>query len=235
MKYKFKANSELEKFGSRVYNALVENFPKTYFVGGMVRDALLKRQVADIDIATSAKPVEVVEILKKYFIGYNIGYINLGVVIASQDAQTCAIATFRQETKSQSRYPKVKFVKSEKEDAQRRDFTINALYLSQKNGKLLDFYKGLSDIKNKKIKFIGEPEGKIKADPLRIVRALRFAMQLKFKLDKSAKKAILNNLALVSQLTKSKLNQELGKLENEKNKILIKAALFDKKILTNNF
>ncbi|MBI3232402.1 MAG: CCA tRNA nucleotidyltransferase [Candidatus Doudnabacteria bacterium] len=235
MKYVFKPKTDLEKFGLRTYSALVENFPKTYFVGGMLRDALLKRKIGDIDIATAAKPGEVVEVLKKYFIAYNIGFIYLGVVIALERRLACAIATFRKDLATHGRYPEVQFVAMPKEDAKRRDFTVNALYLSVKSKKILDFYTGIKDLKNREIKFIGNAEKKIKEDPLRIIRALRFALQLQFRLSKTAKAAIISNLRLVNLLTKSKLKKEVDKLENERSKNLVYSAIKNRKILTNNF
>jgi len=220
MKYTFKPKSDLEKFGYRVYNALVENFSRTYLVGGTVRDLLLNKKIKDIDIATIATPAQVAETLKKYFIEYNIGYIKMGIIIATNGKLAATIATFRKEIKTESRYPKIKFVKSALLDSQRRDFTINALYLSLKNHKILDFHNGLKDLKNKSIKFIGNPIAKIKEDPLRIIRALRFSLELNFKLEKKTKFAIKKYFHLTHTLSESRLKKEINKLK-------LKNKLFD--------
>lgn len=235
MQYIFKPKSHLEKFGLAIYDALVENFPRTYFVGGTVRNFLLRKKIKDIDIATIAKPFQVVETLKKYYFDYNLGFINMGVVIAAKKGLTASIATFRKDLKSESRYPKIKFVKSPGQDAQRRDFTINSLYLSPKTGKITDFFHGLEDLKAKQIRFIGAPKKRIKEDPLRIVRALRFALEIKFKLEKTTKLAIKNNFSAVKQLTKSKIEKEILKLRNKNHQKIIRATLDNHKNLDKYF
>lgn len=235
MNYIFKPKTDLEKFGLKVYNALVENFHRTYFVGGTVRDFLLGKKIRDIDIATSATPIEAVETLKKYFFDYNLGYQSMGVIIATDNSHTATVTTLRKDLQSTSRYPKIQFVKTAKDDAQRRDFTINSLYLSVKTGKILDFCNGLKDLKNKKIKFIGQTEKRIKQDPLRIIRALRFALQLGFKLDLLAKNAIKKHFYLVKQLTKSKTEKELGKLQTLSHQKIVGGILDNPKLLDKYF
>lgn len=235
MLIKFKPKTNLEKFGVKVYNALVENFPRTYFVGGTVRDFLLGKKNKDIDIATSATPAEAVETLKKYFIAYNLGFQTMGVVIATSGPYSATVATFRKDLKAATRYPKIKFVKTAKLDAQRRDFTINSLYFSQKNGNILNFFRGIEDLKKKQIKFIGKPEKRIKEDPLRIIRALRFALQLNFQLEKSAKLAIKNRFSLVKHLTKSKMEKEIQKLKKQSHRNIIKNILDNPKLLDKYF
>lgn len=225
----------LTKFGLRVYNSLVENFSRTYFVGGTVRDLLLGKTIKDIDIATSAAPLKAAETLKKYFIDFNLGFRNMGVVIATDGAHRAAIAALRKDLKATSRYPKIKFVKTPKEDASRRDFTINSLYFSPKTGKILDFYNGAGDLKNKLIKFIGLPKKRITEDPLRIIRALRFALQLNFKLEKQTKLAITKDFNLVKQLTKSKIDKEIKKLKSEARQNIIKKVLDNPKLLDKYF
>lgn len=176
----FKPKSPLKKFGEKIYFLLVDNFPQSFYVGGMVRDILLSKRVTDIDIATEAKPQSVVELLSADGISADVRYKNFGVIIAKQGSLKVEIATFRKDLPSQSRYPKIAFATSPKTDSQRRDFTINALYLSQKMSKVLDFYNGIADVKARRLKFIGNPQKRIKEDPLRIVRALRFSLIFKF-------------------------------------------------------
>jgi|SRR3989344_4012507 len=235
MKYTFKPKSNLERFGFVVYKALVENFPKTYFVGGTTRDYLLGKKIKDIDIATEATPLQIAETLKRCSIEADLQYQNLGVVIANQGRQEAAIATLRRDLPSKSRYPKIEFVKSAKSDAQRRDFTINALYFSPKSGKILDFFQGLKDLKSKTIRFIGNPEKRIKQDPLRVIRALRFALDLNFQLDPLTKTAIKKHFSLVKQLTVGKTQKEILKLNNRSHRTLIKKILDNQKYLDKCF
>lgn len=211
---------------SKIYFLLVENFPQTFFVGGAVRDALLGRKIIDIDIATSATPPEVAVLLSKNKINFDDSYSQFGVIVAEQGSESVEIATFRKETYGSSRYPKIKYTANAKEDAPRRDFTINALYLQVKTNKILDFFGGRKDIKNRMIKFIGNPKKRIAEDPLRIARALRFCIMLDFKLEKQTKKQIKNNFNLIKSLTKSKLEKEILKLHAERDRALREKNIF---------
>ncbi len=235
MKFAFIPKTDSEKFALKVYFSLVENFSRTYLVGGTVRDLLLGKKITDIDIATQARPNEVVECLKKHFIDFNIGFIRHGVVIASQRGLTAAIATFRKDLRSSSRYPKIKYVKSAKEDSQRLDFTINSFYFSPKNQKILDFHNGFKDLKNKSLRFIGKSEKRIKEDPLRIIRALRFCLLLSFTLEKNTKKAIQNNFNLVNTLTKNKIRSELEKLTDKSLRKILETVLRKPELLDKRF
>lgn len=229
------SKSKLGKFGVGVYNALVENFPRTYYTGGTVRDFLLRKKIEDIDIATSGKPDEVVRVLNKYFIECNQGYKNLGVIIATENSNTAAIATFRKDLPSKTRYPEIKFAKSERVDSKRRDFTINSLYFSPKARQIFDFHGGLEDLRKKKIRFIGQAEKRIKEDPLRILRAMRFGLSLNFQLDQNAKKIIKKHFILVDQLSQNKINNEINKLKNLLPKRIIKNVINNPKLLDKYF
>jgi len=233
MKLDYKPKSELEKFGQKVFNLLVENFPQTFYVGGMVRNLLLNKKVADIDIATQVLPLEIVKLLSDSGIACDSSSARFGVVTAKKGTHKIEITTFRKDLPGKSRYPKVAFVKSSKIDSNRRDFSINALYFSPISGKILDFHQGLTDLKLKNLKFIGNPEKRIKEDPLRIIRALRFAQTLNFKLETGSKSAIKNNFYLVETLTKLKIIKELGKIKSPKQRKLI-LEIISKKTLDIN-
>jgi len=210
----YKPKTKLEKFGEKVFNLLVDNFPQTFYVGGMVRDILLGIKVTDIDIATEATPPQVVKILSNSGIICDDSYSRFGVIVAKSGGLKIEIATFRKDLQSPGRYPKISFVKSVKIDSQRRDFTVNALYLSSKSGKILDFHNGLKDFKLKHLKFIGSPEKRIMEDPLRIIRALRFSKTLGFKPQGRTKNALKKNFYLIKHLTKSRIKNELDKIKN---------------------
>lgn len=212
-------------FGLRVHDLLVENFSQTFFVGGMVRDLLLKKTVADIDIATWATPDRVMELLAGNKILFDASNKNFGNVVAKKGKLKIEITTFRKDLKSQSRYPKIVFVKSLKVDSNRRDFTINSLYLSTKTGQITDYHHGLDDIKNRVIRFIGKAGVRIKEDPLRILRALRFALELDFKIAKADFQAIKKYFYLTGAVSRQKLESEPQKISRKKNAALLKKTL----------
>ena len=196
----------------------MENFPQTFFVGGMVRDLMLNKKVVDIDLATEAKPTAIVKILGHEGVKYDAHFARFGNILAGNKPNQVAITTFRKDLPSNGRYPKVIFTKSPKIDSQRRDFTINALYLSLKTKKILDFHHGLKDLGTKTIRFIGNPVNRINQDPLRILRALRFALTLNFKFEKKTFTALGENLSKIERLSQNKINSEIAKIPNERNK-----------------
>lgn len=213
MKFIFKPQTNLEKFGAKVYNLLVENFSQTYFVGGTVRDLLLRREIADIDIATIATPQEVMAILHSNGLKTSSLGIKFGVTVAKKGFLKAEITTFRREEYGQSRFPKVKYIKTAKEDSKRRDFTINALYLQAKTNKLLDFNKGLADLKDKKLRFIGVPKKRIEEDPIRILRGIRFAKILNFDFEKKSAEAIQKNFCQLQKISKQQFIRDAKKIK----------------------
>ncbi len=231
-KITFKPKSNYEKFGQKLYFLLVENFPHTYYVGGMVRNILLKRPINDIDLVTDAPPGAVLELLGKHSIAANDSYRRFGVVTATYQRKPVEIATFRNDLAGKGRYPKVTFTKSIRQDSKRRDFTINSLYLSQKKEKILDFHNGLEDLKKQTIKFVGDPEARVKQDPLRIVRALRLHFELGFNFSRPTLKAMQANFGLINTLTQKRLARELDKVRAPRAKTKIKKIISQGAYLT---
>ena len=215
----------LEKFGHKVCNTLVENFPQTFFVGGVVRDGYLNRKITDIDLATTATPGQVAELLRQKGIMCDTSHSKFGVVVAKQGNLNVEVATFRKETYGHSRYPQISYITNAKLDAKRRDFTVNALYLQGITYRLLDYFGGKKDLKDKTIRFIGDPKKRIQEDPLRIIRALRFCIILGFKLEIKTKQAVKNNFYLVKTLTHTRLEKEILKLKNKKQKIILQKVI----------
>jgi len=176
-----------------------------YLVGGSSRDYLLHREFNDLDLASDATPSEIKKILPTWDYTYemfgNVHYKNID------------ITTFRKEENyADYRHPsKVVFTKDIKEDYKRRDFTINAIYID-KDLKVYDFSNGSIDLKNKIIRFIGDPVYRVKEDPLRILRAERFAKVLGFTIEPNSLKAINDNRDLLNKLNKDKISQELRKI-----------------------
>lgn len=197
-----------------IFNSLATLFNKNgyrlYIVGGTSRDYLLKRDISDFDFATDATPYQM-----KLFLDNGIyTFAKYGTVKLKINNIHVDITTFRKEENySDYRHPgKIIFTKNIEEDYLRRDFTINALYIDE-NYKIFDFCSGIDDLNNKVIRFIGEPSKRIKEDPLRILRAKRFAKKLGFTLSSDTKKAIDDNIDLIDKLNPQKVKEELKKFE----------------------
>ena len=153
-----------------------------YFVGGCVRDAIMGREAGDIDVTTSATPDEV----EAVFAGNRIVETGLkhGTVTLLWEGIPVEITTFRSDGEyGDFRHPdKVEFVKDVRDDLARRDFTMNAIALSSA-GRLTDPFGGAKDISRGIIRAVGDPEKRFTEDPLRIMRAVRFAGQLGFEIE----------------------------------------------------
>ncbi len=231
MELKFIPKSALEVFGEKIFFLLVENFSETYFVGGMVRDILLGKKVNDIDITTKAVPKQVVKLLQNSGIKFSDHNSEYGIITATREELSVEIATFRQDIYRKNRYPKVRYEESAEIDSQRRDFTINALYFSLNTGKIYDYNNGINDIRDRILRFIGDPELRIKEDALRSLRALRFAGDLNLKIESKSADVIKQRQDLVKKLTASRIEKEILKCKFTKTKNLIKKFLCDPKAL----
>lgn len=187
---------------------------KGYLVGGSVRDLLMGREPADFDIATPYTPDEVERILMHHGIKvYEVGK-RFGTVGAVVKPYKIEITTFRREMYDfKSRKPAVKFTKDIIQDLSRRDFTINAMALSY-TGELIDPFGGMQDIKRKIIRFVGNAEHRILEDPLRILRAFRFAARFGFKIDNNSLKAIEKLMPELRRISKERIKDELMKAAN---------------------
>ena len=180
-----------------------------YLVGGCVRDLLLHRKVNDFDIVTSAKPEEIEAIFPNT---KPVGK-QFGIILLVGKTGSFEIATFRGEADYQdARRPQQVFWASAKEDAQRRDFTINGLFFHPQNGKIVDYVGGKEDIKNKIIRFIGDPQKRVQEDHLRILRAIRLKNVLNFQYAPETKKAVKENAASIQTLSAERIRDELNKI-----------------------
>mgnify|MGYP001159854693 FL=1 len=156
-----------------VMGSLVSRGYQAYFVGGCVRNALLNTEATDIDIATSAHPKKVSEVMESAGLKALPTGIEHGTVTVVADRRNYEITTLREDIETDGRRAKVKFSESILKDAKRRDFSINAIY-SEQDGTIVDPLGGIADIFEKRIKFIGDPYARIKEDYLRILRFFRF-------------------------------------------------------------
>jgi len=156
-----------------LFSIFEKNNADIRLVGGCIRDIFISREVKDIDTATKIEPQEVLNLLQNNNIEYDDFAIQYGSIISYPLNKKVQITTLREDINQLGRHTNVIYTTDWKKDAARRDFTFNALYLGG-NNKLYDYYDGLSHLKEKKIKFIGEIEDRIKEDYLRIYRYFRF-------------------------------------------------------------
>ena len=184
---------------------------EAFAVGGCVRDSLLGNEPGDYDLTTAAKPEET----KRVFQGEKIVETGIkhGTVTVILGETPLEITTFRVESeyRDNRRPERVEFTKSIEEDLARRDFTMNALAYSESRG-IVDPFGGEADIKAGIIRAVGDPEKRFREDALRIMRALRFASALGFEIEPETEKALLENRALLLNVSAERLSEELLKL-----------------------
>ncbi len=194
----------MDKVIKSVLNELNKDY-EAYLVGGYVRDYLLGIKSYDVDIATTALPKDIHSI-------FNISANNYGGAKLIVDNYNIDITTFRKDSLYDKRRPmKVEYVTDLKTDLLRRDFTINTICMD-KDGKIIDLLNGINDLNNRTIKMIGDNEFRLVEDPLRILRAIRFATVLDFDLDEELIKAIKKKYKLVSTLSKDRIKSEFSKI-----------------------
>lgn len=190
-------------------NIFYENGYEAYVVGGFVRNMILGLPSFDVDIATNATPKEIQEIFNVVKLPFE-GYGSVHLTYKKVDFE---ITTYRMELEYQDkRKPsKIIYTNSLKIDLKRRDFTMNTLCMD-KDGNVIDFLNATNDIRNKVIKVVGDTDIKIKQDALRILRAVRFATELGFELDKDLEEAIINNRESLKELSFYRKKEELNKI-----------------------
>ncbi|KYH12924.1 CCA tRNA nucleotidyltransferase [Neorickettsia sp. 179522] len=182
------------------------------FVGGCVRDQLLGRKISDIDLATTLKPEETIRALKTnglVTIPTGLKHGTLTVLINSRPIE---ITTLRQDLHCDGRHATVSFTDNWKRDAQRRDFTFNAMYMDIE-GNIHDYFSGLEDLRNRRLKFVGEPHQRIKEDYLRILRAFRFQASIcETPLSEEILHACTKHRKNISSLSGERIQGEMFKL-----------------------
>lgn len=215
MKLNFKETKWLRNPSAQKLSKLYKNFGyQVLFVGGCVRNTILKMPVTDIDLATDAQPEEIIKIAKENnirFVPTGLAYGTITLIIDNKNYQ---ITTFRTDFDHDGRYAKVEFTESLLLDASRRDLTINALYCNHV-GEVIDPLNGLDDIKKQKIKFIGNPNERIKEDNLRILRFFRFQAiygNKNLEIDSIALEACHNHKSKLAALSKERITSELRKI-----------------------
>lgn len=184
---------------------------EAYLVGGCVRDFVMGKIPHDFDIATSCLPSNIRDIFKDFSnFDQGIKHGTVGVIINNRLIE---ITTYRIDGEYlDARHPSsVSFTTSLLEDLKRRDFTMNALALN-KNLEIVDYFNGIEDIKNKRIRAVGNPYMRFNEDALRVLRALRFASTLDFKIEEETSKAIFECYHLLEKISVERIYIELKKL-----------------------
>ena len=199
---------------AKIFNAIntFSSISELRFVGGCIRKVINKEEIDDIDLATNLTPTQVCEALNKNNIKYYETGIEHGTITAVINDKSFEITTLRKDISTDGRHAEVEFSDDWKEDASRRDFSINAIY-SDQEGNLFDPFNGRKDILEGNINFIGSAEKRIKEDYLRIVRYIRFFLNYsKKKHDPKTLKNIKINLDGISNLSSERLLNELKKI-----------------------
>lgn len=199
--------NEIFDYLKQIFN---QHFFHLYMIGSTSRDYLLNRQIEDYDFVTDARPEEVLSFLK-----CNDTFAKYGSLSLKINDKHCDIVTLREEGEYLDfRHPSfVKFIKDPNIDYNRRDFTINAIYIDE-NYQILNVSKqGEKDLKDSILRFIGNPEIRIKEDPLRILRAKRFICEYNLKVEKNTSIALKDYEYLLSKISKGKILEEERKLQ----------------------
>ena len=209
-----KKETEIEKIFRAIHSFSANS--EIRYVGGCVRKIINKENFDDIDLAVNLNPKDVCEALNKNDIKYYESGIEHGTITALINNIKFEITSLRKDVDTDGRHAKVEFSDNWKEDASRRDFTINAIY-ADIDGSLFDPFDGKKDLENGKIIFIGNAEIRIKEDYLRVLRYIRFFLNYsKAKHEPSVIKIIKKNLAGVSSISPERLLDELQKLVRSK-------------------
>lgn len=193
----------------KVLNILYENGFESYIVGGYPRDLYMGISSLDIDICSNATPMDI----KRLFPSFRILNETYGAVIVNVDNYSFEVTTFREEiTYQNNRIPsEFNYVKTLEEDIVRRDFTVNTICIDR-NGDIIDLLDGKNDIDNKIIRCVGSADKKFTEDALRMLRAIRFATTLNFKLDDEIIESIKKNKHLLKNLSYYRKKQELNRI-----------------------
>ena len=182
-----------------------------YVVGGCVRDAFLGREPEDWDIASSAAPDEMLEVFKNERV-IETG-LKHGTVTVVMDGESYEVTAYRVDGEyKDARHPEsVTFVREIAEDLARRDFTVNAMAWSGRDG-LVDLFGGKKDLDAGVLRCVGDPEKRFEEDALRILRCVRFASQLDFEIEENTERAMYDRLPLLEKVSEERIRAEFDKL-----------------------
>ncbi len=210
---------KIPKEVKNILNKLEKKGFEAYVVGGCVRDILREVEPQDWDIATNAEPKEIEKIFSKTFCNNNFGTVTVLTGSKKPQMKEIEITPFRIDEKyTDKRHPdKISWAETIEQDLARRDFTVNALALSEAKGtlKIIDLFNGREDLKNKIIRAVREPKERFSEDALRMLRAVRFSITLGpglWQIEKATQQGIKKNAQLLSFISKERIRDELMKI-----------------------
>ncbi len=207
-----------------IFKILQEGYPKdkivARFVGGCVRKHLSNEKIDDIDIATILTTDQIKEKFKDTDLRVIDTGVKHGTVTIVSENHKVELTTLRKDIQTDGRHAEVEYTDDWQQDSERRDFTINAIYMDI-NGKIFDPQLGLVDLKNKNIKFIGDPQKRIEEDYLRIIRFIRFKIIYDIAVEPTTGDAIKQNLDGIKKISKERILIELLKILGLKNFLII--------------
>lgn len=196
----------MDKIIKNILTKIESNGYEAYIIGGYVRDLLVGKHSYDIDITTNATPKELLTIFP------SSNTKNLGGIDFKIKEYHFEITTYREEIKYKNRKPiEYNYIDNLITDINRRDFTINAICMNKK-GEIIDLINGTEDLRNNKIKMIGDIDSKIKEDPLRILRGIRIATHMNFSLESNLYKSFKENAKEILKLSNTRIKEELDKI-----------------------
>jgi poly(A) polymerase len=214
--------SEKARQATRVVRELRQAGYSAYLAGGCVRDLLLGREPADYDVATSALPLEVMQLFPQtYAVGAQFGVVLVPVLredtAGNRDNYAIEVATFRSDgVYSDGRHPdQVQFSHDPQTDVQRRDFTVNGLLLDPISNEVLDFVGGREDLKLQIIRAIGQPEQRFSEDKLRMLRAVRFAARFGYSIEPQTFDAMRRLAPSIHEVSRERIRDEIFKMLTE--------------------
>jgi len=208
--------SPMETAARRVAARLREQGHIAYFAGGCVRDMVRGLTPKDYDIATDARPENVQTLFPRT---YAVG-AHFGVIIVLEDSFQFEVATFRSdEAYIDGRHPSAVHFSSPEQDARRRDFTINGMFFDPVSDKVIDLVSGQPDIGAKLVRAIGDPAKRFAEDRLRMLRAVRFAAVLDYRVDKETWEALVANAPSIIQISAERIREELVRIFLSPNRV----------------
>lgn len=215
-----------------IIRTLHRNGFQALLAGGCVRDMLMSRQAKDYDVATDALPPQVSEIFSRTI---QVG-AQFGVVIVLIDSQQVEVATFRTEADyTDGRHPSTVSFSTPKEDAARRDFTINGMFFDPLKEQVIDFVNGREDLQKKIIRTIGQPLERFNEDYLRILRAVRFSTQLNFAIEDNTWRSVCELSDRITNISGERISMELQGILCDINRTRGIKLLQDSKLLEHIF
>ena len=214
--FPFYKNKDLKFIFKRLQDGSPKDKIIARFVGGCVRKYLLNEKIDDIDIAT----ILTTDQIKEKFKDTNLKVLDTGIkhgtVTIISRSHKVELTTLRKDIKTDGRHAEIEYTDNWRQDSERRDFTINSIYLDI-NGKIFDPQMGKHDLKNNNVKFIGDPQKRIEEDYLRIIRFIRFKIMYDNKVDSSSFDSIKQNLDGIKRISKERILIELLKILDLKN------------------